>query len=175
MVKGRIRISRIGRSTNGFTLVELLVTLGLISLVLAFSIPRFQYAVVPDDEQAVYQRFTDLSSLLRLKAVSEHKRCFLYIDMNASRIWTSDEQMSPEELLYAAENGYLLPKEIRIEAIDLPNRKSIIQGIGKISYYPDGYADPAYIHLNKKGKQRYSIFIEPFLKKVTWHEKSTIR
>ncbi|MEW5909664.1 MAG: hypothetical protein AB1659_07690, partial [Thermodesulfobacteriota bacterium] len=90
-------------------------------------------------------------------------------------IWVSDEEMTPEEVLRAAERGYLLPEEIRIIGVDLSGKPKTSQGVGKVSYYPDSYTDPARIHLEKNGKNRYSIIIEPFLSKVIWNENTAGR
>ncbi|OGP57445.1 MAG: hypothetical protein A2V65_03015 [Deltaproteobacteria bacterium RBG_13_49_15] len=148
----------------------MIVTLGLISVMLVFSVPRLQDVLISNDEQSVYRKIIAYSSSLKNLAVLEQKRFFLHLDIDANRIWITYDQMSQEETLQASKKGYALPKGIRIADLEILGKGRVLSGVGVVSFYRDAYADPTWIHLETDEKKRSSIFIEPFLSKARWLE-----
>ena len=96
------------RLNQGFTLIELIVVITLITLMLFFAIPRFQVDVLSDNTNKVSRWIMVKVHSLKEKAVSEQKLYVLHISLDSNRLWVTSEIMSQEELQAAEANGYEL-------------------------------------------------------------------
>lgn len=155
---------------NGYTLIEIVVVLSLITLVFFFAIPRFQRAVLTDDTKNL-SRWIMLKVLsLKERAVRDQKRYVLNVGLDSNRLWISNESMSEEELHNAEQNGYNLSADVKILDVEFPNNEIISVGRADIYFYKNGYSDKAFIHIEDSDYNQLSFLIEPFLSRVRLYE-----
>ena len=167
----RVTTAGFADRTAGFTLIELIVVIALISTMLFFSLPRLQGNPFVDDANKSTRWLIGKISALREKAVRNGRRYSLHLDLDTGRIWETSATMSPAELERAAlNNSYALPDGVRLVDVEFALKGKQNSGLAQITFYWAGYADKALIHLQEDETSR-SLLIEPFLSDVTVFEK----
>jgi prepilin-type N-terminal cleavage/methylation domain-containing protein len=151
---------------RGFTLIELVVVLALLSIFLFFAIPRFERAV-SDPERDVSRWMLLTIPKLKQEATSENRLVTLHIDEDARKLWSTQETMKPEEMEAAEKNAYVLPEGTVLSDVTFPDGQTISTGTVLIHFYPKGYSDRAILHLQVDEGKTVSYIIEPFLSRVT--------
>ncbi len=156
---------------NGFTLIELIVVMTLISIMLFFAIPRFRQTVVSDGGKKAARLIMMQVPILKDKAVREQKRYELHIDLESNRVWSTNEAMDEDALSQAEENAFEAAPDIRFNDVEYPQTGKISTGVAVISFYKKGYSDKAIIHIDDEDSEiRRSLLIEPFFSTVKLHE-----
>lgn len=160
----------VSRSSDGYTLIELVVVITLISIVLFISIPRFQGAVLADPTHAVSRWILGTVASLKEGAVRHQKRYVLHVTMDTGKLWVSNESMSEEELDNAENGGFELPDDVKVLDVEFPGKGKVVFGRADISFYRQGYSDRALIHIEDESYNQRSFLIETFLPKVRLYE-----
>jgi len=159
------------RRNKGFTLIELIVVISLISLMLFFAIPRFQVDVLSDNTNKVSRWIMLKVRALKEKAVHEQKLYVLHLSLDSNKLWVTSDIMSEEELQTAALNGYELPENIKLLDVEYPDEEKISVGRADIYFYKKGYSDKAIIHISNNDNELLSLLVEPFLSRVRLYNK----
>jgi prepilin-type N-terminal cleavage/methylation domain-containing protein len=150
----------------GFTLIELMVVMLLITIFLAVALPRLDAGFAQDPTKKVTRWMVNTTRALRTDAVRRQKLQSLVVDLNNNRMWMVNEEMDEEALAGASEKAYTLPSSIRVVDVEYPQADRVSAGTAEIHFYPAGYADNSIIHLEEGHAQRFSILIEPLLPKI---------
>lgn len=151
---------------TGFTLIELIVVISLLSIMLFLTIPRFQSDLLSNSSHK-FSRWILLNvSALKEKSSYEQKTYFLHINFDSNRLWTTHETMTPEALQDAETNGYNVSEDIKILDVEYPDEGKVSTGQTDIYFYGKGYSDKAIIHIENDDNERLSFLIEPFLPRV---------
>ena len=157
------------RQNQGFTLLELIVVISLLSIMLVLTVPRFHSALFLDETKKNARWIIGKIQSLKEAAIRDQKQYTLHIDLDTERFWETDESMSPETLESTALNAEPLPDGLKIADIEFPIRGKIDSGKAEITFYKDGHSDKVLIHL-QDGAEYITYLIEPFLSDVTRYE-----
>ena len=82
----------------GFTLIEVVVVISLISIILFFSIPRFHNSILSDQTKKVSRWIIGKVRVLKDNAVLKKQLYILHVNFDTNRLWATSASMSPEEL-----------------------------------------------------------------------------
>ncbi|QTA78571.1 Prepilin-type cleavage/methylation N-terminal domain-containing protein [Desulfonema limicola] len=156
---------------SGFTLVELIVVIALLSIMLAFALPRFEGNMLADNNKKVTRWFMNQVQILRQNSLKNRKVYILNISPDAGTMWITDESMTEEDLETASQNGYSLPDDITITGILYPDGDKISFGSAEIRFYKTGYSDKVIIHIEDDDNNPVSLLIEPFLPAIKVYEQ----
>lgn len=149
--------------SSGFTLLELIVVITLISMMLSFTLPRLQESLFSGGKKKVFRTLILKIKALKENAVIDQRMQTLHVDLDTDSIWISHEAMTEEELSKEKENRMRLPGSLSIADVVFPGKGVLAQGMAEIGFYKKGYSDHAVIHL-LEGEETYSsLVIEPFL------------
>jgi len=151
---------------KGFTLIELIVVISLISIMLFFAFPRFQSNVLSDSSKEVSRWILLKIPYIKEKAAREQRKYTLHVSFDSNKLWITHEAMLEEELQSAETNGYKLPENIKLLDVEYPDQEKISVGQADIYFNEKGYSDKAIIHLEKDDEENISFLIEPFLLRV---------
>ena len=154
---------------KGFTLMELMVVLALLSIMLVFSVPRLHKTFFLDDSKSSSRWMIGKIQALKETAVRTQNHHTLHFDLDTDHYWETNESMSPEDLETAAMDTKPLPDGLKIADIEFPVRGKVSSGRTEITFYKGGYSDKALIH-TQDGEAYVSYLIEPFLSEVTRYE-----
>jgi len=156
---------------SGFTLVELIVVIALLSIMLAFALPRFQGSMLADNNKKVTRWFMNQVQILRQNSLKNRKVYTLNISPDAGTMWVSDDSMTEEALEAASQNGYSLPEDITITGVLYPDGEKISFGRAEIRFYKSGYSDKVIIQIEDDDNNPMSLLIEPFLPNIKVYEE----
>ena len=159
------------KNNNGYTLIELVVVISLISIMLFFAIPRFQDTILTDNTKKFSRWLITTVRSLKAAAVRDQKRYNLNVDLDAGKLWVTSDGMSEEERQNAENAGYRLPEDVRIIDMEFPFKGKITGGQVEIGFYKTDYSDKVMIHIENSSRKQMSLLIEPFLSGVKLYEK----
>ena len=156
---------------KGFTLIELVVVVALISIMLFLAIPRFQSDFLTDSTKKVSRWILYKVPALKENAFREQKKYVLHVGIDSEKLWITHEGMSDEELQDAEIGGFILPDDIKLQDVEFPDERIISSGRADIYFYEKGYSDKAIIHMVHDGDHWLSFLMEPFLPQVYLYSK----
>jgi prepilin-type N-terminal cleavage/methylation domain-containing protein len=81
------------RNDTGFTLIELVVVISLISIMLFFTIPRLQNAIPLGDDKKAARWIIGKVQALKESAVREQLDYVLNLNIDTNRLWVTNETM----------------------------------------------------------------------------------
>ena len=84
-------------STNGFTLIELIVVIALISIMLLVAVPNFSGFLFTDHTNKTARWIMTKVKLLKERAVCDQKNYVLNADLDSNFLWVTDETMETDE------------------------------------------------------------------------------
>ncbi len=146
----------------GFTLLELIVVMALMSIVFFFAAPRFEGSFLFDDAKQSARWLIGRIQSLREEALRTRRQHFLVFELDTKRVWTATESMTAEEIERAMRRAQPIPGGARVVSVEFPPDNRIVS---EIRFYGDGHSDKALIHL-QYGDARSSFLLEPFLPQV---------
>ncbi len=149
---------------KGYTLIELVVVMVLISIMLAVSVPRFRSALVSDQLMYSSRRLVGMIQEVRGKAVREYSDYRLCFDLEKRRVWYAREgdgegEGEPPEM-------FQLPGGVVIRDVGSGDEVGQDAGATFVSVSRKGYASPAAIHLAEENGRTVTLFVSPFLARV---------
>jgi prepilin-type N-terminal cleavage/methylation domain-containing protein len=158
---------KLSRATfiNGFTMIELIVVISIITTLLVFSMPAFQRFSLVNDTSGQVADIIRLSNDLKKRAIEQDRDFSLHLDMLSSVVWVTHSDMDTETLAGAKEKGKVLSDQIEILDIEFPGKRESGAEDVVIRFYRAGYSDYAYIHI-REGESDITLKIEPFLPEV---------
>jgi prepilin-type N-terminal cleavage/methylation domain-containing protein len=154
---------------SGFTLMELMVVMALLTIVLVFSIPRFHQTLFLDESKTGSRWIIAKIQSLKEAAVRNQKNYTLHFDLDTDHYWETDDSMPEQGIEDAAMQTEPLPDGIKIADIEFPVRGKVSSGRTDITFYKNGYSDKALIHV-QDGESYVSYLIEPFLSEVVRYD-----
>lgn len=145
---------------NGFTLIELIVVMALISLMATLSIPRFHSYFLTDQLKKTTRIILGIVSQSSQEAVRSHTGLILVFDLMENMI-QSDSQ--PDNEQKKLQTYLTLPDSVRIVDISSVHGGKQTQGRIKLHFSRKGYIDKTYIHLRDDDENEMTIMLSPFM------------
>ena len=103
------------QANNGFTLIELIVVLSLISVMFFVATPRFSVFLFGDDTDTTLRWLMIKIRDVKQRSVAEQKDYVLNLDFENNRMWMTDESLeTDEDLIEARDKGYSLPEGLHL-------------------------------------------------------------
>ena len=163
-----MKVNPIGCSNlpAGFTLIELIVVVALISLLLFIAIPRLQDTILSDERREMANWIMFKTQSLREKAIRDQVVYVLHVDIDNQHMWVSIENRVEESLEHSAKKGYEFKKNLKIVDVEYQQKGKITSGTADILFYSKGYADRAFIHVEENDEKQLSFLVETFLPEV---------
>lgn len=159
---------------RGFTLIELIVVITLISIMMFFAVPRLNTNLLSSNEREVSKWIVLTVKSLKKNALRGQIRHRLHVDLDNNKLWTSVDAPEIDELEEMAQkkmNEYELPDGFQLIDVAFPGEQKKNSGVAKIRFFKKGYSDHAMIHLEDDSANRLTYEVEPFLLHVQIHEK----
>ncbi len=171
---------------QGFTLIELIVVIAILSVLLTFAIPSINTAFVGGGQDTLVNRLISLTRDLRNRAITDRTQYLLSIDIDAQKItgmrgqdssnifqgsplFTEEESMNPgikrEKNTSSSftEIEFDIPDGVTVTGVSFFSTPEVRSGKCLIHFYPQGYSDFAIIHTRQNNGNKSDIIIEPFL------------
>jgi prepilin-type N-terminal cleavage/methylation domain-containing protein len=148
---------------RGFTLIEMIVVITLISIMLVVAIPRLEGGLFSDGSDETARWIIANVRDLKGKAVIDKKTYLLNVSPDVQRLWITEAGMADADADTAREKGFSLPRGVTIDHVAFSPTERYSSGTIPIAFYPKGYSDKAVIRVRNSDGDRMAFFIEPFL------------
>lgn len=184
---------------SGFTLVEILIVLAIISIVLSMGLPAIS-RVTYQQLNSTSRRFVGLVRTIRNDAILLSTVHRLAVNLDEQTWWVEQQRKfellsdSPEEAVQTARkknqepppSNFIYAEKFGKKPLSLPDgvvfdgvfkQRDGVQreGVAYVHFFPNGYAEPATIFLNRAGRGStpgYAIELQPPLGKVAIYRES---
>ena len=154
---------------SGFTLIELIVVIVIISTFLVFSFPVFEniskFSDLQKGQQGNIVHLINNINDLKKRAVKENIDFVMHIDQETGMIWITDDNMDDDAKKEAKKKYIQLSENITISDIQFFNIKETKTQEHLIRFRKQGYSDFALIHIREKENNK-TLKIDPFLSRV---------
>jgi prepilin-type N-terminal cleavage/methylation domain-containing protein len=157
--------ARIWKENRGFSLLELLVVLLLMSIFLPFSLVRLEI-LKEDEENFMLSALSTSFSLLREKAVTEYVTQYVELDVtnNTIKIGYMDVYV-----------GFVPEREIRVQGPYVLkdvviNGEKLVHGRCVVRFYPTGLVDRVIMHFEGERGSFYSVVLDPLTATVQGYD-----
>ena len=154
-------------SQTGFTLMELIVVIVIISIMLIFAIPEFSGKIIRDDTELSLNWIVFNVSKLKKDARYQAKDLFMCINRDTNTISVKNRFPDLDGSDSAVLSEFLLPGDVCLDGVEFNNIEQETNNDGCIQFYKKGYSDQAIIHISDNDGKEFSCFIHPFLHRVT--------
>jgi len=148
---------------RGFTLLELMVVMVIITITTAFAIPSLRNALFSDQLKATARRLIGLVAEAGQESVRNQSGYLLKIDLERNRVWMEAETREEAKADTLKQRRISVPDSVRImDVVSLYGGKRS-QGTTGIRFTKKGYVDKTFIHLQDDDGRSMTIMLSPFL------------
>jgi len=153
---------------HGFTLLELIIVCLLISVSLAFSVPRLRQSLVIDQLAASSRKIIALIKEVRQMAAQDQQPYLIHFDLDRKKIWyQQDRPASKEEKEQASPQPTIeLPPSVRLQDILIGSTEKKTSGEVALWINKQGYMDQTILHLADDQDNVISLVFSPFLSTI---------
>jgi len=150
------------RNSRGFTLIELVVVMAIISMMFLLAVPATRDALTVNDLKKATRQFIGLERQLRVDAVREQVDYILHLDISHATYYVTESGMTPEKQDEVKKNAKKLPDGVAIADIVNHKKEKITDGIVKVKFGRNNIGAPLVIHL-REDEERMTLVMNPFL------------
>ncbi|MDM8515762.1 prepilin-type N-terminal cleavage/methylation domain-containing protein [Desulfobacterales bacterium HSG16] len=165
------KASETKHDTAGFTLLELMLVLALLSIMLYLVLPNFSALTGQGEGNDISRWIIVKVQMLKERASQQQKEFIMHISPGDGILWITDGEADEEAVLAARESGFEFPEGFSIIDVEFPNAEKTSADRAEIRFYKGGYSDKALIHVEDDDNNEITFLIEPFLTNVKQYNK----
>jgi len=147
---------------QGFTLIELIVVMVLISTMTALALPKIRSSLFTNQLRATTRRFIGLVAESGQEARSKGIEVQLRFDPEQHRFTTAPVSGLIEDSAPQNSAGILVPESVQVMDVTSVHGGKKSRGAMVIRFSPQGYVDKTVIHFRDEDGE-LSVFLSPFL------------
>lgn len=155
---------------KGFTLVEILVVMMLISLVTAFTLPAIRTGLFSDQLKTTARRLVGLVVEVSQDAVSKQSDYILNFDMDHDLIWSTPGTGVTGDSEEKRERRLEVPESVRVVDVTSASGGKSTEGTSTLYFSRKGYVDKTAIHLRSDDGRDMTIILSPFMGVTKIHD-----
>jgi prepilin-type N-terminal cleavage/methylation domain-containing protein len=125
---------------KGFTLIEILFVVIILSILIAFSLPRLKDTYTNLELNNFVSNLQSYMNYLFGQSVVSGEAIYLHIDVESKQYWSA-----------------VLDSEIRLKTVTIPRDIKLITEQKQIGFYPDGDSDKVTIKVANAANQYVSL------------------
>ncbi|MCF6186205.1 MAG: type II secretion system GspH family protein [Desulfobulbaceae bacterium] len=150
----------VGGSCRGFTLIELVVVMVLLSIMTAFAVPAIRTALFSDQLKSTARRLIGLINETGQTARSDQQEYFLVFDPQARAFQVQTANGKEEKRILKP-----VPLPDGVEVVDFTSVHGGTESQGKLSlrFSKKGYVDKTLIHIRAEDGRELTLALSPFL------------
>ena len=148
---------------RGFTLIELSIVVLIIAIVTRIAMPRIR-DVTAAELSAATRRLSATARYVYEESALRGAPLVLFFDLDNQEYWVARLEEGGGGLVEDTDplaRHVRLPPDVRVADVFVPGTGTFSQGLVPTRFYPEGYADPAVIHLVDDGGHAYTVQIDP--------------
>jgi prepilin-type N-terminal cleavage/methylation domain-containing protein len=169
--KIKTRILKVGKVNkvsfeSGFTLMELIAVLFVLSIMFAFVVPEFSRKMIRNDAETTLNWIVFNASKLKKEARNQGNDLFMCINPAENLILIKKNSSDPEITEMDILDQFSVPEDLSLDRVEFNRPDQEGDNDFCIQFYKKGYSDHAIIHISDNDGNFFSCLIQPFLHKV---------
>ncbi len=148
---------------NGFTLLELILVVLLLSILLSFASVRWGDLLPKNDKETFPEKFSIEIALLRENAISDYQTKVIEFDLTKNIISIGEMDVLRG---FVPSREIQIPKEYLLKDV-VVNGEKFTLGKALMRLYSTGLVDKAILHLEGEKEGFYSITINPLTARIS--------
>jgi len=152
-----------GVSEQGFTMIELIVVMVLITMMTAFAIPKIRSSLFTDELRSTARRFIGLVSEAGQDARVKRSEIRLRYDRQQHFFTTGPVEGKTLQDRVRQYPKVVVPESVEVVDISSAHGGKKNQGDLEIRFSSRGYVDKTVVHLRDDGGDELSVILSPFL------------
>lgn len=156
------------KNPPGFTLLELIIVCLLITVSLAFSVPRLRQTLVIDQLAASSRKVIALIKEVRQLAAQEQQPYLIYFDLDRNKIWYQQDipESKGEKEPGSPQPTIELPPSVHFQDILIGSAEKKSSGEVTLWINKQGYMEQTILHLADEQDNIISLVLSPFLSTI---------
>ena len=164
-------------ASSGFTLLEIMVVMVVLTMVTAFAMPSLRSALFSDQLKATARQLEGLVAETGQEAIRSQTEQLLHFDLERQLVWTSSEKPDKgrnpdavwdtnpvwEEDAPLQARRLTIPASVRVVDISSVSAGKRSAGSTVIRFSTKGYVDKTLIHLRDDEGRDLTLILSPFL------------
>jgi general secretion pathway protein H len=150
-------------ASGGFTLLELMVVMVLISLMTAFAMPGLRSTLFSDQLKSATRKILGLVSEASQEAFRRQIGYSLYFDLEQNSVFSDQGRGVDAGDTEQADRQQELPDSVRVVDVVSAHGEKQSEGKAVIRFSRRGYVDKTLIHLRDDDGRDMTIMLSPFL------------
>lgn len=151
----------------GFTLLELVIVMVLVSLFMVVSIPALRNTLLDDPLAVSARRLIGYLGSLREMAVGEQQGYLVVADLDENRLWFRSESALAKEDAEPPESGLYSPvAPVRLKDVWRRETGAVVSGQAELWMSRQGYLKMTVVHLEDSDGKTLSLLLRPFLPEI---------
>lgn len=150
-------------SSRGFTLVEIMMVMVIITIVTSFAVPNLRSSLYADPLKSTTRKLVGLVAEASQKAVSKRAVYLLNIDFERNQVWISPGKAEEEELERARLRRLDIPGSVRVADVASVYAGKRSAGTTTVRFTEKGYVDRTFIHLRADDGRNMTLMLSPFM------------
>jgi prepilin-type N-terminal cleavage/methylation domain-containing protein len=151
------------RGERGFTLIELSIVVLIIAIVTRIAMPRIR-DITAAELSAATRRLSATTRFVYEESALRGVPLVLFFDLDNQEYWVARPEEGGGGLVEDTDllaRRVRLPPDVRVADVFVPGTGTLSRGLVPTRFYPEGYADPAVIHLVDDSGHAYTVQIDP--------------
>jgi prepilin-type N-terminal cleavage/methylation domain-containing protein len=150
-------------SSRGFTLLEIMMVMVIITIVTSFAVPALRDNLYSDPLKSTTRKLVGLVSEASQKALSNRAAYLLNVDFERNQVWISPEKAEAAELEKARFRQVDIPESVRVADVASVYGGKRSAGTTAVRFTEKGYVDRTFIHLRADDGRSMTIMLSPFM------------
>lgn len=150
-------------SSRGFTLIEIMIVMVIITIVTSFAVPALRSSLYSDQFKSTARKLVGLVSEASQEAVGSQVPYLLHIDFEHDQVWISPEKGQAEDLEPEQLKRLNIPDSVRVADIASVYGGKRSSGVTAIRFSEKGYVDRTFIHLRADDGREMTLMLSPFI------------
>ncbi|MDY0351251.1 MAG: prepilin-type N-terminal cleavage/methylation domain-containing protein [Desulfobulbaceae bacterium] len=150
-------------SSGGFTLLEIMIVLVIITLTTSFAVPALRDSLYTDQLKSTSRKLVGLVSEASQEALGSRAAHLLHVDFERNLVWITPESPAPDESEPRRLREMKIPESVRVAGVASVYGGKRAGGTTTIRFTEKGYVDRTFIHLRSEDGRVMTLMLSPFM------------
>lgn len=160
---------------NGFTLIEMLVTLALVALLAGLIVPRMGGSIANEEVYSAAAGFAQAARSVRELAVARRETFAIQIDDKGYAVARRTEKGGEYAALHAS---WIRPQrwgeQVKLLGVKTPDGTIVTSGTHRLEFHADGGSTGAMLRL-RSGEAECAVLVQPVTGRVSFGQADALK
>lgn len=148
----------------GFTLMEMIIVMLLLSIFLVLNVPSLRQTVFNDPLRTDTRKFIGLINDIRQEAKNKQTALIIYLDLDDGRVWYGADTDAVTES--EVDVKLTFDADVALRNVICNSSEAVDRGLAELWVSNRGYMDKCVLHLDNNADDQLSLVLDTFVPEV---------